>query len=1748
MENSKKTFIAGINADDSFFAHTGQDNLDALNVRVVSSSEGKAGSISNVNGTRYIPHSQSFPSKTKCIGTHEDPTTNNVFYFLVDDNAQTRYKASSIYCYKPKEDNIYKVLGDNNMTSSYRLGFKPDKPITGIAYIDDILYWTGVEGKEPFRINVERGIAANNSDYDAEPYDLPIKKSIVTLIRKPPMLPLAITVQEDDTRDTSFLKSRAHTFAYRYVYKDGETSVFSPTSYHYPNQDMDDDNHETSKKIKVDFPQFEADETGISQDVHKIQYAVKFDSDTSYFIWKEFDRKTHENEFLTQTKSQSGVITADFYNDVLGFAVDDVNSIKLSDAVPYEAEALSIARNRLFLGNIKEGRLNPEQITSSDISLELLTQQFSDTFNQYDRDRGGKVGFAHSSAYQIGIAFFDFAGRTGGVLTDDSLKIITPERGLFLNTYNATIKFTLSDSLKNKIPDWAEYYAIVRTKNLIKDFTISNLSDKVRYYTTASTGNFTVNVEKNYPINDENDRKAISDTPNGTFSDSEFVAFSPEYEGCAIGLGDLTSYKQGYTYQEGDRVKLITSTGVIEAAVTGQVGKYVTTNLYDLNDERYLNTSALSNKDYGVVYEIYSPHKIQPNEFYYEAFNGRILRNSGEASFSNPTGELIGDVYLRKLIADTSTLENYFFQGNSSTESGQDHEIDGEIKYIDFPIFYGEGSNDLECNTGVNNGSHNLDLRYDIKISSTGTPDKFRWRKRTRYQYNTNVGYSGEVSITGNTQTLDNGVTIKFEDTTGHTVDDRWVVNAKIADNSGMNEEHRRYTATWASPPNGTILMNSEIKLYLTEYKGGTFWDSEDRRTWEVTYPAASVTRTYDNIEELFWESTFGSVVLAAAQGGMDKFSFRRGVVDPSGNGGQTKLNVLNYLGSSQQQEVSNNDGSVIHMIYEGVLRKRSGGRNIDGNHTINIDYTDEFPYAAESMNPSNDYFLNWTQITGKPNLVPSEVSSQKKTTAIVFSETKIPGSKINGLSKFSALDEKRLDDATGPLRALKITSKTQSTGSVLLAISENETTGIYLGEQQLQQTSSGGQFLAVSSGVIGTMNTLKGSYGTMHPESIVVNEGTAFWFDVKNETVIRYDSNGLTAIGDNKMKTFFKLKANVILNDSIKNFVIGTYDDYNSEYIISLPSTGEVVTVLQEDPYYPDTPVIDITNIGEEPTDKIINYTITGPWFITGTVTITSGVGQITFESPYNFSIPNNAIEEPQNSNITIINSTSNGFDSPTSGEYSSGLGSLTLSNVAGDVEQITINLARIKGLGGGRITVSNPKQYFNDTDFDFGEVENGNTPIRINGASDSTIQFFEEKEFPISSGSLTVPITSSSFWQLGIDDTNQPNFTECSQGVCSNIDSDRISTSTAVPVLEGTEEIGYKGGSGNITISGIEEDIDSIVIDSRPLKQAVISPTVFTGVTVFSLSFRSSIVLNRETPIDFGFVYSATNTNPEIGGSDVTMILSGTSPADAVDFNGTTSDLDSNTLYYVKPFLRSNFGTSYGICVTKSTGQENVKPSTVYTVPFDDTTKKFEGRATITGSADLEQHGFVWSTSETIPQIGYVGVEQINIPVPIQDEYVYEFESDARLFIQDLTYYFRAFAIDAGGTYYGEVRSLIITSSDVGIGSFRLRTSEVPYQGGFVQIDARKSTQLGVANGTIEIVVSSELEILNTRYLNVSFENNQSSDTLQIQIPRNTSVGSRDLSFKVHAFDGISNETGIAEPVSITGTVSQSGSPYQP
>lgn len=83
-------------------------------------------------------------------------------------------------------------------------------------------------------------------------------------------------------------------------------------------------------------------------------------------------------------------------------------------------------------------------------------------------------------------------------------------------------------------------------------------------------------------------------------------------------------------------------------------------------------------------------------------------------------------------------------------------------------VFTGAGLNDLTpagTYTGI------VTATYTVIIDATGTPDTFKWKKN-------NGSFTTGVAITGSAQTLSDGVTIAFAATTGHTLNDQWVITA----------------------------------------------------------------------------------------------------------------------------------------------------------------------------------------------------------------------------------------------------------------------------------------------------------------------------------------------------------------------------------------------------------------------------------------------------------------------------------------------------------------------------------------------------------------------------------------------------------------------------------------------------------------------------------------------------------------------------------------------------------------------------------------------------------------------------------------------------------------------------------------------------------------------------------------------------------------------------------------------------------
>lgn len=202
--------------------------------------------------------------------------------------------------------------------------------------------------------------------------------------------------------------------------------------------------------------------------------------------------------------------------------------------------------------------------------------------------------------------------------------------------------------------------------------------------------------------------------------------------------------------------------------------------------------------------------------------------------------------------------------------------------------------------------------------------------------------------------------------------------------------------------------------------------------------------------------------------------------------------------------------------------------------------------FLFEAMNPNDLHWNEWLTDIGRPNIVIPDAGIEYKPTNIVYSNRWIQGTIINGLCTFDALDQSDLDQSNGAIRKLVLTSKTQQEGNVLLAICESETASIYLEETQILD-NRGQAILATSGNFIGTVNTLRGSYGTLNPESVAATMGMVFWVDVRSGVVVQYSSNGLTPISIIKMDSFFRKR----LYDISSRDLYGCIDNKRNRYLL---------------------------------------------------------------------------------------------------------------------------------------------------------------------------------------------------------------------------------------------------------------------------------------------------------------------------------------------------------------------------------------------------------------------------------------------------------------------------------------------------------------------------------------------------------------------------------------------------------------------
>lgn len=234
----------------------------------------------------------------------------------------------------------------------------------------------------------------------------------------------------------------------------------------------------------------------------------------------------------------------------------------------------------------------------------------------------------------------------------------------------------------------------------------------------------------------------------------------------------------------------------------------------------------------------------------------------------------------------------------------------------------------------------------------------------------------------------------------------------------------------------------------------------------------------------------------------------------------------------------------------------------ISGSITGDVVLVNRAGYYAEVMNLNDKVWRLWLDNTGKTFLEVNDVVKRRPTN-VVYSNVFSFG--VNGLSTFDTLDFYLLPIELGTIEKLVLTSKVQLEGNVMLAICSQDTASVYLGESQVFD-ATGASFLAKASGVIGQVNVMRGSYGTIHPESVTEWEGSVIFFDANKGAWVRYDVNGLFPISAYKMQKYFRKVGQDIMN-YFKNpaeynlatpdqplRVIGAIDPYHGEWLSTMP------------------------------------------------------------------------------------------------------------------------------------------------------------------------------------------------------------------------------------------------------------------------------------------------------------------------------------------------------------------------------------------------------------------------------------------------------------------------------------------------------------------------------------------------------------------------------------------------------------------
>lgn len=605
---------------------------ESKNMRFAASIGDTNLSMNLVNGMAQLTFNYTPPEgDNQVIGVKEDFESQAVFFALWNSN---------------NNHGIYRILNGvvDLVIGGSILNFQEDSDVS-IAVIDGKIFWTD-DHSQPKMVNIAKGIANG--------YPSPLEEWMITQIKRPPGLPLNITVDKgsgyvstdfflnEASIDYSnlFPNANGFQFTYYYVYDNNEESRLAPVSIV--------DWWTTLLKIRIPDDEFNTYLNGIDI-VKQVVFCFRIGNDGVWYTIKRVDN-----------------ISANYVSGGLQYLIPNVQLIAKSivssditdadfDSVPLKSVSNEVAQNRIDHGNYLIDYDTWDGLT---LSLETELLPLNIVYNQQWRT------FTPKASINVGITLKDEWGRKIGIVESQLVQIPESEyyqRDVFTNPptsdypgvfQTTNLQYVINWTLTGTFPEWAKYCEISYSKPL--NITYYNpsvcqvlywyIKDGVNYYSQYALSNTIANVFFEDP--------ALVLKGNYLFMGFavQLSAGEPFLYNSSADVEQRVTIYDGYTNSNTGK-----TAKVYDAKITGKDGNFLLVK-YDVNQVELIPSyPSITLDDFPFVFPTFIPYLFQvslyevttsPSEFYYQTT--QIFEITDQTIGTPLTGTLTGDSYVNK--------------------------------------------------------------------------------------------------------------------------------------------------------------------------------------------------------------------------------------------------------------------------------------------------------------------------------------------------------------------------------------------------------------------------------------------------------------------------------------------------------------------------------------------------------------------------------------------------------------------------------------------------------------------------------------------------------------------------------------------------------------------------------------------------------------------------------------------------------------------------------------------------------------------------------------------------------------------------------------------------------------------------------------------------------------------------------------------------------------------------------------------